>query len=109
MLAGNQRQHHVERGGAAGAGEAVTVDLEQTAGGFDFRKGLGEAGQILPVDGAFVAVEQAGFGQNMRAGAHRADAGALARHLAEPRQQPLVGVALHVEAGADHDRGAFRH
>ena len=73
MLAGDQGQHHVERRGAAGTGEAVAVDFEQAAGGLDFREGFREAGQVLPVDGAFIAVEQAGFGQQMRAGADRAD------------------------------------
>ena len=87
MLAGDQRQHHVERRGAAGTGEAVAVDFEQPAGGVDLREGLGEARQVLPMDGAFVAVEQPGLGQHMGAGADRADVGALARDLAQPGDQ----------------------
>ena len=38
MLAGDQRQHHVERRSAAGAGEAVAVDLEQAAGDVELRE-----------------------------------------------------------------------
>src|SRR3546814_5554929 len=60
VLAGDHVQHHVDGRGAAGAGEAVAVDLEQLAGHLDVGEVLAEAGQVLPVDGAAVAVEQAG-------------------------------------------------
>src|SRR3546814_9836434 len=43
VLAGDDVQHHVDGGGAAGAGEAVAVDLEELAGPLDVREILAEA------------------------------------------------------------------
>ena len=87
MLAGDERQHHVERRSAARRTETVAVDLEQTAGRLDFREGLREAGEVLPMDRALIAVEQPGFGQNMGAGAHRADIMAAPVGLAQPGER----------------------
>ena len=63
MLA-DQVQHHVERGGAPGAGVAIAVDLEEV--GIDLRlgKALGEGGERFPMDGAAAAVEDAGVGEH---------------------------------------------
>ena len=66
-------QHQVERRGAARAGEAVAVDLVQVRGDRDLGERLEEARQVLPVDGAAMAVEQAGARQHVRAGAEGAD------------------------------------
>ena len=65
FLAGDQRQHHVDRGRAAGAGEAVAVDLEQLLRRLDIRELLAEAVEVLPVDGAAMAVEQPCLGQDV--------------------------------------------
>ena len=69
VLPGDDVEHQVDRRRAAGAGEAVSVDLEQLVGHLDVREILHEPGQILPVDGAAVAVKQPGAGQDMAAGA----------------------------------------
>src|SRR4051794_29025136 len=53
-------QHQVEGGGPAGAGEALAVALKEIPGHLDVGELLREAGQVLPVDGDAVAVEQAG-------------------------------------------------
>ena len=52
---GDPVQHQVERRGAAGAGEAVAVDLVEVGGDRDLGEGLDEARQVLPVDRAAVA------------------------------------------------------
>ena len=87
-------QHQVERRGAARAGEAVAVDLEQVGGHLDLGELLDEAGQVLPVDGAAMAVEQAGARQHMRAGAERPDLARRAgRSAAARRTRPCPGSA----------------
>ena len=109
VLAGDHGEHHVERRGAAGTGEAVPVDFKQAARGVDVREGFREARQVLPMDGAFIVVENAGFRQQMGAGADRTDVIAAARRLAQPADQPLVRMVLHIEAGADDDGGMRRN
>jgi hypothetical protein len=42
----------------AGAGDSVAVDQEQVIGYHDFGKILAQAGDVFPVDGAAVAVQQ---------------------------------------------------
>ena len=95
--AADQLQHQVERRRAARAGEAVAVDLEQLRGHLDLRELLAEAGEVLPVDGAAIAVEQAGARQDVAAGADRTDIRAL------PVEPPQPG-----EDGAVLDRDARR-
>src|SRR5439155_24213262 len=73
VLAGDERQHHVECRGSACRGEAVAVDLEQAAGRIDFRESFGEAREVLPMNGAAITVEDSSLGQDMGAGAHRTD------------------------------------
>ena len=101
-------EHHVHRGGAAGTGEAVAVDLEQFAGRLDLREGFGEARQIFPVDRAAVAVEQPGAGKDVAGGADRAQVDALRRPAAQPRQDAPVVVPVPIDAAAHDDRGERR-
>ena len=54
----DQVQHHVERGGAAGAGDACAVDLEQVIGDVELGKLLAQPVDILPVDGAAPVFER---------------------------------------------------
>ena len=60
VLAPDQMQHEIERRRAARAGEAVAVDLEELGGHLEIGVGLGEAGEVLPMQRAAVALEQAG-------------------------------------------------
>jgi hypothetical protein len=57
-IVGDDRQHHVERRGAAGAGVDVAVDLEQVGIDADLREGFLEAGQVFPVDGAALVLSR---------------------------------------------------
>jgi hypothetical protein len=50
--------NHVHRRLTAGAGDSVAVDQEQVIGYHDFGKILAQAGDVFPVDGAAVAVQQ---------------------------------------------------
>ena len=84
MLAGDHGQHHVERRRAASTGKTVPVDFKQAARGIDFREGFREARQVFPVDGAAIAIENAGLRQQMRPGADGAYVIAPPRRLAQP-------------------------
>ncbi len=79
VVADDQRQHHVGRRRAAGAGEAVAVDLEQVGPDLEPVMLGGEARLVLPVDRRPVAVEEAGLGQHVGAGTDRT--------IAPPRMQ----------------------
>ena len=102
-IVADQLQHHVERGGAAGAGVDVLVDLEEIGEDIGLREGLGEARQVLPMDGAALVGQQAGRGQHMRAGAQPADGDAAIILLAQPGKGRVVVVVLDVDAAADDD------
>ena len=56
-------QHQVEGGGAARARDALAVDLEQVGGDLESGKIFGQGLDVLPVDGAPVAIEHAGPGE----------------------------------------------
>ncbi len=99
-------QHHVDRRGAAGTGEAVAVDLEQLRGHLDVGKILSEAGNVLPMDGAAVAVEQPGAGQDMAARAKRADIGTLAVEAPQSCEQEAILMEMALDPAAQ-DRGAI--
>ncbi|MCY1419449.1 hypothetical protein D9M71_350390 [compost metagenome] len=70
MITADQVQHHVQRRGATGAGEAVAVKGEQAGAHVHPREGFLHRGQAFPVHAAIEAVEQASAGQCPTAGAH---------------------------------------
>src|SRR3546814_20568108 len=76
MRLGDQAQHHVERGGAAGAGQPRPVDLEQLAGDVEIGKVLAEGVEVLPVHGEAEAVERANPDTKLADGRQRAAAAA---------------------------------
>ena len=59
VIALDQSHHHVERGDAAGAGDAIAVDLEQRRHDRDIGEGLAEGGQVLPMQRGAALIEQA--------------------------------------------------
>ena len=71
-----EAQHQVERGRAAGAGEAATVYLEKLSRCIQVGEVLAEAGQVFPMDGAAIAVKQSGFGKGIAARGQGADSAA---------------------------------
>ena len=103
MVVADQRQHQVERGDPAGTSHALAVDLEQLRRDVELREGFLEAGQVLPMDGAAIAVEQSGVGQDIAAGGDRAQPVALPSELAQPAEHLPVVVGLGRQAG-DHEQ-----
>ena len=103
VLSGDQVQHHVEGGGATGAGETVPVDFEQVRGHVDFGKLFGEAAEIFPMDGAAPVFQQPGPGQDMGAGADRADGRPLAGQPAQGAEHTVILVVLGIDPGGDDD------
>ena len=104
MCQGDPVEHQVQRGRAAGAGEAVAVDLVEVRGDRNLRERLDEARQVLPVDRAAMAVEQAGAGQHVCTRAQGADLGAAAVPAAQPGEHLLVLVVLRAQPAAQ-DQG----
>ena len=67
-------------------------------------KSSAEAGEVLPVDRAAIAVEQPGPRQDMAPGAERADIRPLSVEAAECCKERAVGKGMPVDAAAEHDR-----
>ncbi|MNI76619.1 hypothetical protein D3C73_1328630 [compost metagenome] len=67
-FAGDQLQHHVHGRNATGAGVTVAVQFEQLAGNDDPGEMLLQGLDVLPMDGATIAFEQVGFGQQVATG-----------------------------------------
>ncbi|MNH16401.1 hypothetical protein D3C79_760440 [compost metagenome] len=101
MIAADQVQHHVQRRGATGAGETVTVEGEQTGAHVDPWIGLLHRRQTFPVHAAIEAIEQAGAGQCPTAGAHRAKATRLAGLGLQPGDMFTGHGALDTHTPAD--------
>ena len=66
VIALDQRDHHVERGDAARAGDAVAVDLEQRRHDRDIGEGLAEGGQMLPMQRGAAPIEQPGLARECK-------------------------------------------
>ena len=84
VIALDQRHHHVERGDAARAGDAVAVDLEQRRHHLDIGEGLAEGRQMLPMQRRAALIEQPGLGEDVGPAGDAADGDALrARRLSQ--------------------------
>ncbi len=77
--------------GAAGAGNAAAVDLEQFLGHAQVRIGFLEGVDGFPVQGQAVAVEQPGFGQDAGAGVDGAEGHTVMVEAAQPMFQGRGG------------------
>ncbi|MCY1173368.1 hypothetical protein D9M73_135240 [compost metagenome] len=84
VITADQVQHHVQRRGAAGAGETVTVEGEQAGAHRYTRESFLHRRQAFPVHAAIETIEQAGASQGPAAGAHRAEAAGLASLALQP-------------------------
>ncbi len=84
MLPADQREHHVQRRGAARARQPVAVDLEQLRRDDDPRKILAHGGHVLPVDRAPVAVEELCPGEQVGACAQGPDRRLAMRRAPQP-------------------------
>ena len=85
----------------ADRGHGQMVDLEQIGEDVRLRKSLGEARQVLPVNGAALVGEKARRGEHMGAGAQASDGDAAIVLFTQPGVGGLVGVTFDVDAGAD--------
>lgn len=103
VILADQRQHHVERGGAAGAGEDVVVDLEKVGMHVRLRKCLGKARQVLPVDGAAPLGQKPGAGENPGTSAQAANGDAALVRFSQVGEAGAVVEILDEDAGADED------
>ncbi|MNH20299.1 hypothetical protein D3C79_800610 [compost metagenome] len=102
MITADQVQHHVQRRSAARAGEAVTVEGEQTGTHAHPREGFLHRRQAFPVHAAIEAIEQTGTGQGPAAGAHRTQATGLTRLALQPGDVLAGHGALDANAAADN-------
>ena len=101
IVVGDDLEHHVACRGAARAGVAVPVDLEDVAGKLERREFLGDGRQAFPVDRAPTVVEQASLREDVRPGAQRAQ-GHAARILApQPGEDRTGRRECGVDAAAD--------
>ena len=73
MLLGNEIDHHVHGGTAAGTGIPVTINFKHVLADHQLGKALAQADHVFPVNGASVILEQAGIGEDERSGADRAE------------------------------------
>jgi hypothetical protein len=108
VVAAHHVEHEVQRRDAAGTGVAVTVDLEQLLRDDDLGKFLAEAGDVLPVDGAAVSVEEPGAGQRVAGGAQGAQARGPLGEAAQRREQRAVGVLGDALPGAQQHQVEMR-
>ncbi|MNF75809.1 hypothetical protein D3C84_578920 [compost metagenome] len=102
-FAGDQLQGHVHGRGAAGAGVAVAVQLEQLIGDDDAGEPVLELLDVFPVDGAAVALEQVRAGQQVAAGTDAAQRHMVLGQLAQPVEQVAV-VLRRDRVGTDHEQ-----
>jgi len=99
--AADEVQHQVERRRAAGAREPVAVDDEQFVREMNAWKFLEQRGQVFPMDGATIVVEQARRHQRIRAGADTAERDALPGHLVKQRLHAAIDRRADLRAAAD--------
>ena len=101
VILGDDLQHHVDRGGAAGGGHAVAIHDENRFRQLHLLELLKEAVLVFPVDGCTLAIEKAGLGDRVGAGAEPADGCAAPRLAPQPVEDRLGGRLLNVDAAAD--------
>ena len=103
----DQVQHHVERCGAAGTGNAGAIHLEQIIGDLQLGKFLAKTVDILPMDSAAPVIEQSSRRHDVGAGADRPDDGAVTVQPAHKIQHVAVGMLTYIQPGTDKDHPAI--
>ena len=78
-------KHHVEGRGPTGTGEDVAVDMVDTRTKAHAAELLGESRHVLPVNDAFLVIEQTGIRQNVSPGAHPCQRDTAVSAFAQPR------------------------
>ena len=106
----NQVEHHVERGGATGAGDTCAINFKQVIGDVELGKFLGKPVDILPVDRAAPAVKKAGSRHHIGTGADGTDHRAVAVKPPHQIENISVGIFTNIDAGADkHHAAVLQH
>ena len=93
--------HQIQRCHAAAAGIAVAVDFKKMLGHDNFGELFGQRLVVFPVDGAAVAVQQAGLRHQVRAGVDAAQRNAAGRHFFQP-QRERAQAPFGDGVGSDH-------
>ncbi len=99
----DQRVHHVERGHAAAAGDAVAIENIARLTGSKTGKGLHQGRRMLPVDGEVAILQQSRRCHQIRTAGNAADAHAVAGKLAQAGQHSRNIPVDRRAAGADED------
>lgn len=98
----DQGQGQVDAGGDPGGGGEGAVAHEDGVGvDGDVGEAAGQGGAVVPVGGGAPAVEEAGLGEDERAGADRGDAAGMGCAFGDPGHQARVGGSGSGSAGDD--------
>ena len=108
MLGRDEMQHHVDRPGAAGAGEQRAILDENIVRHLQLREFLGERGDVLPVYGAATAVQNPAAREQICARADAAEPAAAAMQATQPGEHRAVTKLLRVKPGAGEHEVAGR-
>ena len=92
----------MERHGAAGTGQTITVDGLQVRIEVDPGKLLGQQRQAVPVGAAFITIEQPGTGQGIGSGTQGAHLRTALRLFAEPAEIRLGHALLNIDPTHDN-------
>ena len=104
VMTADPMKHHVENGAGAGASQAFAIDGVELGRGATGGINLLEAGQIIPMHGNVMAIQQPGRRQHFAAGFNPAQFSAMARLAADPgAQAPVAGMPLGIETGDQKD------
>ena len=88
VIARQHRQQQIEHGQTTAGGQAITIPIEQMAGGDDLGETLGEIVLPAPVHCRAITIEQTELSQRIDPGRQPADHTTAAYLLLERRRQP---------------------
>jgi len=98
VLQANDVQHHVERGGTAGAGKAIAVHLEEEGCHLDARKPFLKTVETFPMGGGAITIEQPGPGEKEATRIHRTEVGTRVGEAPQLCTQRAIVITLRLEA-----------
>lgn len=105
MVLGDERYHHVCRGGPAAAGQQPVVRFEAVQCRDKFREGLHKTRLVFPMQGKAPSLQQASFGQGDCTGANSPDDAEAVVSLDQGDDSRVSGSHLRVPGGDEDVRG----